>query len=117
VKTLKFLSDVCNRARCAECFYLYLVAISGHVIALPVYVCLNVGISVADLGGSENFYEGSNSWKFWKLSRRFRTLLVDNSLSVLTCHMHHVLPDTILLHPLDGLSTIYPVTSLTMYAI
>jgi hypothetical protein len=29
---------VCNRARCDECFYLYLAAISGYVFALPVYV-------------------------------------------------------------------------------
>jgi hypothetical protein len=67
-------------------------------------VWLYVGVSVTDLGGSENFSGGSNSWRFRKLSQRFRTLLTDNSLSVFTCYMHHVLFVTLLLHPLDGLS-------------
>jgi hypothetical protein len=62
-------------------------------------VLLFVGVSVADLGGSENFSGGSNSWRFGKLSRRFRTLLIDNSLIVFTWHMHHVLSATLLLHP------------------
>jgi hypothetical protein len=99
VKTLKLLSDGCNRARCVGCLYLYLAAISGHIVALPVYGCM-IGVSVAALGGSENFSGGSNSWRFRKLSRRFRTLLTDNSLIVFTCHMHHVLSVTLLLHPL-----------------
>jgi hypothetical protein len=38
VKTLTLLCDVCNRARCAGCFYLYLAAISGYVVTLSVYV-------------------------------------------------------------------------------
>jgi hypothetical protein len=84
VKTLKLLCDVCNRSRCDGCFYLYLAAISGcWYIAC---VCLNVGVSIANLRGSENFSGGSNSWRFRKLSRRFRTRLTYNSLSVLTCH-------------------------------
>jgi hypothetical protein len=40
VKTLKHLCDGCNRARCGGCFYLYLSAISGHIVALPVYGCM-----------------------------------------------------------------------------
>jgi hypothetical protein len=40
VKTLQHLCDVCNRARCAGCFYLYLAAISGYIVALSVCVCM-----------------------------------------------------------------------------
>jgi hypothetical protein len=40
VKTLKHLCDGCNKARCVGCFYLYLAAISGHIVALLVYGCL-----------------------------------------------------------------------------
>jgi hypothetical protein len=32
------MCDGCNRARCVECFYLYLAAISDYIVALPVYV-------------------------------------------------------------------------------
>jgi hypothetical protein len=39
-KTLKHLCDGCNRARCAGFFYLYLTAISGHIVALAVYGCM-----------------------------------------------------------------------------
>jgi hypothetical protein len=69
-------------------------------------VWLYVGVSVADLGGSENFFGGSNSWRFRKLSRRFRTLLTDNSLSVF--HMSYA--SRIICYtsfaPLNGLSII-----------
>jgi hypothetical protein len=44
----------------AENCYLYLAAISG-VCYCNAYVWLNVGVSVADFGGSENFSGGSNS--------------------------------------------------------
>jgi hypothetical protein len=40
VKTLKHLCDGCNRARCVGFFYLYVAAISGDIVALPVYGCL-----------------------------------------------------------------------------
>jgi hypothetical protein len=70
VKTLKHLCDVCNRARCVGCFYLYLAAISGHIVALPVYGCmleyllqtsevLRIFTEAPTPGGSGNFLEGS----------------------------------------------------------
>jgi hypothetical protein len=43
-----------------EYFYLYLATISG-VCYCSAYIWLNVGVSVADFGGSEIFSEGSNS--------------------------------------------------------
>jgi hypothetical protein len=40
MKTLTLLCDGCNRARCVGCFYFYLAAIFGYIVALPVYVCM-----------------------------------------------------------------------------
>jgi hypothetical protein len=70
VKTLKHLCDGCNRARCVGCFYLYLAAISGYIVALPVYVymleyllqtseVLRIFSEVPTPGGSGNFLGGS----------------------------------------------------------
>jgi hypothetical protein len=63
VKTLKLLCDGCNRARCVGCFYLYLAAISGHTVALPVYVCmLEYLLQTSEAptpGGSGKFLGGS----------------------------------------------------------
>jgi hypothetical protein len=70
VKILKHLCDGCNRARCVGCFYLYLAVISGHIVALPVYVymleCLLQTSEVLSIfpeaptpGGSGNVRGGS----------------------------------------------------------
>jgi hypothetical protein len=70
VKTLELLCDGCNRARCVGCFYLYLAAISGHIVALPVYGCLleyllqtsevlRIFPEAPTPGGSGNFLRGS----------------------------------------------------------
>jgi hypothetical protein len=70
VKTLKHLCDGCNRARCVGCFYLYLAAISGHIVALTVYGCLlEYLLQTSEVlrifreapipGGSGNFLGGS----------------------------------------------------------
>jgi hypothetical protein len=91
------MCDVCNRSRCVGCFYLYLAAISSYIVSLPVYVCmLEYLLQTSEVlrifpkdptpGGSGNFLGGSE-------------LLTNNSLSVFTCHMHHVISITLLLHP------------------
>jgi hypothetical protein len=70
VKTLKHLCDGSNRARCVGCFYLYLAAISGHIVALPVHGCtleyllqtsevLRIFPEAPTPGGFGNFLGGS----------------------------------------------------------
>jgi spore germination protein GerM len=64
------MCDGCNRARCVGCFYLFLAAISGYIVALPVYVCmleyllqtsevLRIFPEAPTPGGSVNFLGGS----------------------------------------------------------
>jgi hypothetical protein len=70
VKTSKLFCDGCNRARCVGCFYLYLAAISGLIVALHVYGCLleyllqtsevlRIFSEAPTPGGSGNFLGGS----------------------------------------------------------
>jgi hypothetical protein len=66
----KNLCDGCNRARCVGCCYPYLAAISGHIVAMPVYCCLleyllqtsevlRIFPEAPTPGGSGNFPGGS----------------------------------------------------------